>query len=754
MRNSVSFSAAQMTTAARCGRAPGVRGLRRSLAALAGSGGLALAGLASFAVIPAFAESCPNEAFRTGPSANLPDCRAYEEVTPANKGGSIDSFAFGDDKDGAIPASDGERIAVRLAFAKFEPNPGSGGAVLGGELAGSSYVFSRGASGWQMTSVYPEGSGQTSYLPELFNPELTEIGVATLTSRTGLEPGPEQSFGVGVPGGPYRPIATTPTPEQQLERTKEGLEGASADLSHIVLHSVDRALASAEPERIVAAGTVPGALNLYESFEGRLRLVNLTTAGALVSSCGAVLDAGEEDSSVSTAHRAVSENGSKIFFTAPEHEGPSFEASCQEPVRLYMRVDGSKTDEVSEPAPGVHPAEQQPVDYDGASVDGSKVFFNTTMQLTKDAHGGSGDRELYEYDTEAPEGERLKRISRGEEGTTLSSAEGNVPVELGEGVDTVISENGSTVYFLAGGKLTPNAPLHPGNPSLYRYNTDDGSIRYIASVGPTAGQSEAMYTTPNGKSLLFPSDGVVGEPRGAGHNELYRYDNADGSVMCVSCGLGKAPAEGQEITPSNVNGVLETRAGIPALIPMSNDGSYVFFQTTARLVPLDTNSTEVGRQHDPGLDVYEWETDGTGGCELSQGCTHLISSGESELQTELLGASADGSNVFFATHANLVAQDTDTYGDVYDARIDGGFPAPAPPPPPCSSCQGVGSPPPLFNVPASGSFFGAPNPVAPVAQAKLKSKSKKKPKPMRRKRKSRAARRDGGRARTSSEGRR
>ena len=34
-----------------------------------------------------------------------------------------------------------------------------------------------------------------------------------------------------------------------------------------------------------------------------------------------------------------------------------------------------------------------------------------------------------------------------------------------------------------------------------------------------------------------------------------------------------------------------------------------------------------------------------------------------------LGASPDGANVFFGTHARLVPQDTDTNGDVYDARI-------------------------------------------------------------------------------------
>jgi hypothetical protein len=134
---------------------------------------------------------------------------------------------------------------------------------------------------------------------------------------------------------------------------------------------------------------------------------------------------------------------------------------------------------------------------------------------------------------------------------------------------------------------------------------------------------------------------------------------------------------------------------------MSADGSKVFFETTDALVPQDTNGTD---------DVYEWEASGAGGCATPRGCVALISSGQSPYSSHFQNATSSGNDVFFLTREQLVAQDTDQNVDLYDAHIDGGFPA-SPTPSPCSrdTCRGQPTPGPSVPIAASVSFVGAGN---------------------------------------------
>lgn len=636
-------------------------------------------------VLPGSAFACENERFRVGPSTSLPDCRAYELVTPEELGRSQDMvFTRGTDK--AIPSSDGEHLALEGAT-PIEPSP---------SVNGTRAVFSRSANGWVMKSAVALGAGDERLQIRLLSPDLSHVGLETKTvfnfEESSLSP---HAFEVGPVGGPYADIANIPAEFEagsNLLGANAGAVGVPA-FSDVLFESTDHSLLPPGPERVTAEAAVAGAPDLYEWAEGKLSLVNIAGEGAR---CGANLGAGSAGQDENTVG-AVSGDGQKVFFTSVG-SGPR----CEGPHGLYMRV-GGKTVEVSSPAPEVklEPSEQKPVRYNAATPEGSEVFFNTATPLTAgESPAERGENKLFMYNT-ITRALTVVGLDIGEESGTEGSA-------------VVVAEDGSVVYYMIGG-------------DIFRYEVGGGPPTFVATASTTKSTHEASYVTPNGEFLVFPAGpggvelagphGLEPEPRGVGHNELYRYDAVDGSVMCVSCGEGVAPAEGEMLIPSGGSlndSMLETEDEIPPLVQMSEDGSEVFFQTTARLTAQDTNSTKTESNNQsgdptPGMDVYEWKNDGAWGCMQPHGCTYLISSGEAVGPSYFLGASRDGKNIFFSSASPLVPQATPEFTNIYDARVDGGFPAPSKTPE-CTSCQGVGSKAPLFGPGASQAFSGADNP--------------------------------------------
>ena len=117
--------------------------------------------------------------------------------------------------------------------------------------------------------------------------------------------------------------------------------------------------------------------------------------------------------------------------------------------------------------------------------------------------------------------------------------------------------------------------------------------------------------------------------------------------------------------------------------------------------------------------------------EYHDGNVYLISDGH-DLNVvppvSLEGTDASGDDVFFNTADQLAPQDTDTDEDVYDARVDGGFPAPALAPE-CAgdACQGPLSPTPTLLAPGSEFQAGEAAPLAapaPVVAPKPAVKAK------------------------------
>jgi hypothetical protein len=223
-------------------------------------------------------------------------------------------------------------------------------------------------------------------------------------------------------------------------------------------------------------------------------------------------------------------------------------------------------------------------------------------------------------------------------------------------------------------------------------------------VGHNARNSEAINA--DGSVLIFGSNQGSLNPVGGSDNDgtfqIYRYDDADRSVLCVTCPQDGSPpvaAMSPELQQGSIDPVGANT------VQLSADGDFVF-ETATPLVPQDQN-TDLGQPRS-GQDIYEWRdgrlllvTDGTSSWPLA---------GQLGATPEVAGITPSGDDIFFLNFSPLTPDALDGYLRLYTARIGGGFEFPQPPEPcPLELCQGPPSPVP--NDPGSGSsdFQGSGN---------------------------------------------
>ncbi len=99
---------------------------------------------------PQLSPGCPNAAFRTGPSAYLPDCRAYELVTPPDSNGMVPLWATTGNIDISLAAPGGGSLLFASDNGAL-PGPGGNGKF-------DAYRAQRGAGGWASQNVSPSGA--------------------------------------------------------------------------------------------------------------------------------------------------------------------------------------------------------------------------------------------------------------------------------------------------------------------------------------------------------------------------------------------------------------------------------------------------------------------------------------------------------------------------------------------------------------------------------------------------------------------
>jgi hypothetical protein len=531
------------------------------------------------------------------------------------------------------------------------------------DAVSSSYLFSRTPIGWRMTGVTPQPeAAQNSYGLGLYNADVTDVGVSVGWSTGTFNLSKELELKIGPVGGPYAPVISEP------RLSKPTWLAASADFGKVILGQ---------------------AGNLYEWSNHELHEVNVG-----IGPCGATMARG-------SGGHVVSADGSRVFFEA----APG--SNCNES-HLYIREEGNTTIDI-----GAYK-------FLAANADGTKLLLIKESGKT---------HEFLLYDTEAATAKTLFTTHE----------------EVGQ---PIVSEQLTALYFRSKEQLTPEAPppsaesedAGPSSEDLYRYDIPGKSLRFVLATSQDGGGGGGTYVSPDGRYYYWPSVGVSAVFReidpGAGDEnaQAYRYDSVENVVQCMSCASPFNPRP-QRFATFLAEGIEGTPDSVPNPTVASANGDYVFFDTAAALVPQDVNGevhpsvkppySDHGFYYSVSSDVYEWRKDGVDGCAHVQGCVALISSGTGGLKNMLLGTTASGKDVFIATHSQLVGQDTDTAGDVYDVRIGGGVP----PPPRQVECEGDACQSPLAapidTTPASLAFSGPGNPV-PVATPTKKGKPKAK----------------------------
>ncbi len=661
---------------------------------------------------PAGAAVCPNAAARVSASQSLPDCRAYEQVTPASK--RADGIPVGLVLFQVQAAPSGES----LAYLDLNALPGAAGSELpNGAMA------SRSSSGWDNTDISPptpvSPSPGGTLLGYDFSTDLSHFVVKLPLQR--LAPNtPENVYNLFLhnPDGSYSLLTSTP-PNPAIpancpycfETTDvPAFAGASSGYKH-VLFEANEALMPGPP-----AG---GIENLYENAEGIVRPVGVLPdhSFSFGSTPGAGIRTLYNASELAAAHNiegAISTDGSHIVFGAPADGGaPDPEQIGLE--QVYDRIDGTSTIELSAPAPGATPANStaEPSQFWAASPDGSRVFFTSSAELTTASNTGvaNAGADLYEYELGTNELRDLTVDSNPLDANTGADVLGVV----GTSTDT------SDVYFVARGELRPGQGTS-GQPNLYLWREGAAQPIFIATLSEADASDwisipakREAYTTPDGDHLAFMSTrSLTGydntdQSTGNADSEVYEYDATTGALACASCNQnGERPVSSSFIGAA-ANELISTPFHQPRVL--SDDGHRLFFSSAD---PLVTGSG--------GLHTRVFEFEGNH--------DYLISSGSSESDDLFLDASASGNDVFIASRGQLIGSDQDQYADIYDARIDGGFPEAAPVAP-CiaSACQGPSATPPVFSPPASASLAGVePLPVHMTTKPKSAKKAKKKKK--------------------------
>jgi len=704
----------------------------------------ALTGLVTLALgSPAAQAACPNEAARLEQgSIRLPDCRAYEQVTPPYKGGFLDNTFISSDGSKAI--LQGSSIVAGTAGTGESP------------VASNAYEDQRTGTGWQLT---PLNAPLSEFVLQSLLAKEPDSGMTLWDQHLPSQSAYTKGLYAREPGanGKYKylgplnvPYAGEPEEPADWGQGSKSLQHYDAPLAatrnygHVLLQAT-------EANQLWPFDTSSGRNSVYEysgvnNAHPILVAVNSPTKGAnepLVDKCGTLLGSGGEFGG--SLFNSLSADGESVVFTA--------EACGGVPAEVWVRRHGALIAPGPAETINVSPDEcmvacgsqASGVEFEGASEDGSIIYMTSTQKLTNDAVDGteSGSAAYEEgecrHTAEGLGGCNLYVFDFNRPGTECQQAHHCLSLVAGEEVLGVagIAENGQRIYYVK---------RVGGTPELFVWDKASGESKLAAVLSYTGEEEEKIWRRPfkhsaevsgeDGRYLLFVSQTPGLTPDDHTHTpQLFEYDAVTGELVRVSKGEdgysenGNAAQAG--VTPESIqvfaallgSGSAGDFKSAANRLNVSLDGRTVVFETTGQLSPL-ASSAEHGCSS-----IYEFRTPGV----LSEGTVRLISDGVDRGSIHQScgaipsGIDAKGENVLFQTADSLVPGDTDGgQEDEYDARVNGGFSLPPSmlcAEPECGIPSAASAP--ATSAPASTSLTGPGNlPAQPAPPAPPKPEAK------------------------------
>lgn len=575
---------------------------------------LAFAPSAALASGDANEVSCPNEG-NTGFSSALPDCRAYEQVTPVFKNSFKPAYQ--------TLLAGGERV-------RWESFSALAGATVAANCGENQYESARTPEGWKTTALNDASLGEFAYATHACTPiAANDAGEALLqlhpVTRSVYERdlyihNAEGKFVLVGPMLPRSAVPATPTGGGPQGATSGVLfVGGTPDFSHILfsLTALNNPLPPGVTTQLWPGDTtllgpeVVSRSSLYE-YVGvdnvTPSLVGVDNTGTLISDCSTI--PGGPPLNEGSRLNVMSEDGSRVFFTALGRGFPEDKRCTGAPVmprvdELFAHVHGGApqspidsqqgctitadacTVAISEPqalspvAPDAgctseeclkdvsEPANFRDANFEKASRDGSRVFFTSPQKLL-DGATQDGDEE----DGAVPsENEKGCASTVGANGCNLYEFDFNEPEGhrlvlvssgdssgLGPEVQGVaaVSEDGSHVYFVARGKLT-NEPR-------------GGEEGICISALDSAELAEELATR----------EGNCRPKRNS--ENLYVWDAATGKTAFVAT---LESSDARQWSP-----------GTPEPMGATDDGRFLVFTSVRKLTPRDASHVQQVYRYD------------------------------------------------------------------------------------------------------------------------------------------------------------